>query len=300
MKIITTTVAGVLLAVAPFAVPAVFAQVTTATIATPTSAITAVVKSATSIQATLQAQITQLMQQIKTLQAQIAQIKTTQKTIASSFSTLRAQMRVGSTGQGVKTLQRLLASDPSIYPQGLVTGYYGRLTQDAVKKFQENHGISPVGEVGPETRMLLNSFLKHATSTIPMHFLRRVEGEQRSATSTDHMVIVCHRTGGSRVEVSQRIARRALFYSIKHGDSVGECEREVSHSKAGDHNKEIKSSNGEKSNTGDSNNGSVGESASTTPSEVSASSEGSTSHGTSAPVSGTNGNNTTSGDANGN
>ncbi len=226
MKIITTTAVGVLLAAMPFAVPAVFAQTTTATTTTPATTITAVVQSASGTQATLQAEIAQLLQQIKALQVQIAQIKTQQKTIVSSFAALRSQMRVGSRGKGVRVLQKLLASDPSIYPQGLVTGYYGRLTEDAVKKFQENHGISPVGQVGPETRMLLNSFLKRATSTISMNFLRKVEGEQENATSTNRMVAVCHRAGNSGRMISERIARRALFFHVRNGDSVGECEGE--------------------------------------------------------------------------
>lgn len=239
MKIITTTIVGALLAVTPFAVPVVFAATATTTVTTtattttptttvttPTATATAVIKSASSIQATLKAQIVLLMQQIKALQVQIAQIKTAQQTIVSSFTSLRSQMRVGSRGKDVKVLQKLLASDPSIYPQGLVTGYYGRLTEDAVKKFQENHGISPVGEVGPETRMLVNSFLKRATSTISRNFLRRAEGEQENATGGNRMVSVCHRTGNTGTKVSQRVARRALFSFVKRGDSVGECERE--------------------------------------------------------------------------
>ncbi len=226
MKIITTTAVGVFLAVAPFATPFAFAATATTTTTAPTATITTVAQSVSGMQATLQAQISQLIQQIKALQVQIAQIKTTQQTIKTSFVALRSQMRVGSRGRGVRVLQKLLASDPSIYPQGLVTGYYGRLTQAAVKKFQENHGISPVGEVGPETRMLMNSFLKRATSTIPMNFLREVEGEQRSATSTDRMVTVCHRAGNSGMMVSERIARRALFFHVRHGDSIGECDGE--------------------------------------------------------------------------
>ncbi len=232
MKIITTMVIGVFLAIIPLSVSTVFAQTATTTTVAQTATITAVVKTAAQIQATLQAQITQLLQQIKALQVQIAQIRTTQQTIKSSFVALRSQMRVGSKGEGVKVLQKLLASDPAIYPQGLVTGYYGHLTEDAVKKFQENHGISPVGEVGPQTRLLLNSFLKHATSTIPMNFLREAEGEQSDATSTRRMVIVCHRAGNSGIGISERIARRALFFHVRNGDSVGECKGEKNNNRA--------------------------------------------------------------------
>lgn len=226
-------VVGFVLAASPFIAPLAFAAVTTATnavttstVTAPTATVTAVVQSAPKIQVTLRAQIALLLQQVKALQVQIARIKTNQQTITKTFVTLRNQMRKGSRGKNVRVLQRLLASDPLVYPQGLVTGYYGSLTEKAVKKFQEDHGISPVGEVGPETRMLMNSFLKRATSTISMNFLREVEGEQRSATSTERTVIVCHRTGGSGIDVSERVARRALFSRIKRGDRIGRCESE--------------------------------------------------------------------------
>src|SRR4051812_40556058 len=42
----------------------------------------------------------------------------------------------GSHGDGVKLLQTLLASDPSLF-QGTVTGFFGPVTKSAVKKFQK-------------------------------------------------------------------------------------------------------------------------------------------------------------------
>jgi len=52
----------------------------------------------------------------------------------------------------VKELQKLLKQDKSIYPEGLVTGYFGRLTEAALKRFQERYGISVTGEVNSKTR----------------------------------------------------------------------------------------------------------------------------------------------------
>jgi peptidoglycan hydrolase-like protein with peptidoglycan-binding domain len=65
----------------------------------------------------------------------------------------------GSSGSGVSMLQEFLAADPSVYPQALVTGYYGSLTISAVQAFQVKNNIvssgdpstTGYGRVGPHT-----------------------------------------------------------------------------------------------------------------------------------------------------
>lgn len=66
----------------------------------------------------------------------------------------------GSKGEDVKALQQFLASDPSIYPEGDVTGFFGALTRKAVERFQEKYGVAKpgdvgFGDVGPMTRAKL-------------------------------------------------------------------------------------------------------------------------------------------------
>lgn len=56
----------------------------------------------------------------------------------------------------VSNLQTVLKTDPLIYPEGLVTGYFGKLTDAAVKRFQTKYGIESIGFVGPQTRAKLN------------------------------------------------------------------------------------------------------------------------------------------------
>ena len=41
----------------------------------------------------------------------------------------------GSSGLQVKRLQAMLKTMPDIYPEGLVTGYFGVLTEKAVQRF---------------------------------------------------------------------------------------------------------------------------------------------------------------------
>lgn len=78
---------------------------------------------------------------------------------AQTFTPINVQLGFGATGQEVRNLQTFLASDPSIYPQGLVTGYFGPLTRSAVMNFQSVYGISQVGRVGPQTLAKINSLI---------------------------------------------------------------------------------------------------------------------------------------------
>lgn len=70
---------------------------------------------------------------------------------------LYRQLQLGMSGSDVSDLQSFLARDTTIYPQGLVTGYFGTLTRAAVSKFQARNGIAVVGRVGPVTMAAINA-----------------------------------------------------------------------------------------------------------------------------------------------
>ncbi len=70
--------------------------------------------------------------------------------------TLTRQLQVGMRGSDVSSLQSFLANDRTLYPQGLVTGYFGYLTKSAVSNFQSRNGIAAVGRVGPATLPVIN------------------------------------------------------------------------------------------------------------------------------------------------
>lgn len=84
---------------------------------------------------------------------------------AGLFSTVNAadqitaQLDLGATGTNVTNLQQFLAADATLYPQGLVTGYYGSLTAAAVSRFQARYGFDQVGRVGPLTLAKINSLM---------------------------------------------------------------------------------------------------------------------------------------------
>ncbi len=66
--------------------------------------------------------------------------------------TILRTLRRGSSGEDVRRLQNYLSRLPDIYPEGLATGYFGSMTEAAVRRFQEQNGVPAVGIVGPLTR----------------------------------------------------------------------------------------------------------------------------------------------------
>lgn len=80
---------------------------------------------------------------------------------------LSRQLEVGMSGSDVSALQAYLATDASLYPEGLVTGYYGVLTRAAVMRFQSANGIPSVGRVGPLTLAALNARIGVGTNPAP-------------------------------------------------------------------------------------------------------------------------------------
>lgn len=77
--------------------------------------------------------------------------------LGASAAILNRQLDLTMTGSDVSALQTFLAADVTLYPQGLVTGYYGFLTKAAVSNFQSRNGIAAVGRVGPITLVALNN-----------------------------------------------------------------------------------------------------------------------------------------------
>jgi hypothetical protein len=78
---------------------------------------------------------------------------------ATSF-VINRNLALRDLGPEVTKLQGLLAGDTSIYPEKLITGYFGSLTQKAVQRFQCKYNIvcsgtpetTGYGVVGPKTR----------------------------------------------------------------------------------------------------------------------------------------------------
>jgi len=83
-------------------------------------------------------------------------------------------LKKGMQNSDVKRLQQLLASDVSIYPEGLTTGYFGQLTEKAIQRFQSKYNIvssgtpqtTGYGLVGPKTRTKLQEVFGQTTISL--------------------------------------------------------------------------------------------------------------------------------------
>ncbi len=115
----------------------------------------------------LLAQIKTLMAQIEELQKKMGQAQTELRTL------LKDNLKEGMTDEDIKKVQELLATDPDIYPRGLVTGYFGPLTKDALRRFQEKFKLKVTGEIDEDTKVYLENFLKEKFGdNIPPGLLR--------------------------------------------------------------------------------------------------------------------------------
>lgn len=78
---------------------------------------------------------------------------------------LTKNFKLGDRDHEITHIQELLATDPSIYPEGLTTGYFGLLTQKAVIRFQEKNNLITTGEINTETREKITETLKTQSIT---------------------------------------------------------------------------------------------------------------------------------------
>ncbi len=66
---------------------------------------------------------------------------------------------LGGENDSITLLQRVLASDSTIYPEAMVTGYFGTLTENALLRFQQVWNLEETGTFTDETRYVLSAAL---------------------------------------------------------------------------------------------------------------------------------------------
>jgi peptidoglycan hydrolase-like protein with peptidoglycan-binding domain len=120
----------------------------------------------------LQEQIEKLKAQIEALIIQIENWKDSRGDIreteeeAKELLKILKELKRGMKGDDVQLLQEFLATDPQIYPEGYTTGYFGPLTEKAVKNFQELAGIEDEdGVVGSKTLSKINELLEEGAGS---------------------------------------------------------------------------------------------------------------------------------------
>lgn len=125
-----------------------------------------------------QAQIAALLRQIEQLQAQLSALSG-QATAGSSTGNLACALSFarnfsagatdGTTNGEVSKLQRFLIRE-GVYPEALVTGYFGPLTSAALQRWQAANGITittpGIGAFGPKTRAAIRSKCGYVAATL--------------------------------------------------------------------------------------------------------------------------------------
>ncbi|MDP2676947.1 MAG: peptidoglycan-binding protein [bacterium] len=107
-----------------------------------------------------------LQKQIASLQAKIAGLKNLSgegglpNEVVPTIGSFQRYLERGATSDEVKYLQEFLATLPGVYPEKIITGYFGLLTENAVRRFQAKYGIDQLGVVGPRTRSKLNELVQ--------------------------------------------------------------------------------------------------------------------------------------------
>jgi len=78
----------------------------------------------------------------------------------------------GETSDNIGLIQKLLKTDPEIYPYQVVSGFFGPKTEEAIKNLQTRFKMNPVGVVGPATTELLEAFFaKYPDDNFPANAL---------------------------------------------------------------------------------------------------------------------------------
>ena len=61
----------------------------------------------------------------------------------------------------IEHLQEILALEGVSFPENLITGYFGGVTEKALKQFQTKHGLAQSGVIDSATQVKLNSITLH-------------------------------------------------------------------------------------------------------------------------------------------
>lgn len=91
-----------------------------------------------------------------------------------AYTTINSDLDLGEKNSDVTSLQTFFKDNTAIYPEGLVTGYFGGLSRAAVQRFQVENSIvssgsaatTGFGRVGPSTRTIINNLINQGGWTL--------------------------------------------------------------------------------------------------------------------------------------
>jgi hypothetical protein len=163
--------------------------------------------------------IQSLMKQIEDLKAKLATLR------GEVRSELKDGLKEGMTDEDIKKIQELLATDPTIYPKGLVTGYYGPMTKEAVLRFQARHELRTTGEVDAETKALILEYFKERNNgQIPRGLLQAPGIDKkiklRMITENGEVKIKCEDKKGSAFLCKEEFKEKHENKKNRHSSST--------------------------------------------------------------------------------
>jgi len=185
-------------------------------------------------------QIEQLLEQISNLQTEMLRLQGETKKVEKRIEKFTKSLQKGIKDEDVERLQEFLAQYPDIYPEGLITGYFGPLTEKAVTKFQEKHAedvLKPyglnkgTGFVGEKTMAKINKLLTEdigVSGQIPPGLIITPGIQKKVATTTAttsrRKIVICHYPPGNPdARHTITIDESALDAHLAHGDTIGPC-----------------------------------------------------------------------------
>jgi peptidoglycan hydrolase-like protein with peptidoglycan-binding domain len=144
--------------------------------------------------------------------------------LGAATSVLQEEAVYGNTNDTITRIQTLLATDPLIYADGTVSGFFGPKTQEAIRNLQARFGLDPVGVVGPATsELLMEFFVAYPGGSYPDDVLQsrptaRVLGAMATATSEPDQAPAPVASTPARTDVSTPI--REIHLTRDDGETV--------------------------------------------------------------------------------
>ncbi len=161
-----------------------------------------------------------------------------EKPIKKADGDFKSDLKKGSQGAEVKSLQQCLAQDPEVYPDGTVSGYFGNKTKTAVIKFQEKYAddiLKPwgfttgTGLVSETTREKLNELCgEESPETLALKFTL-VTVNQSQMVKTAELLKEQWKTVGAEVkikaikpfELEQEFIKPRNYEALLFGEVLG-------------------------------------------------------------------------------
>jgi peptidoglycan hydrolase-like protein with peptidoglycan-binding domain/copper chaperone CopZ len=178
----------------------------------------------------------ELITEMQTLRAEFAALATPVEVTTPapivlgsvSGSVLGSDLAYGSTNDDIKKIQKLLATDSTIYPYGVASGYFGPKTQEAVRSFQARFDLDTVGVVGPSTKALLEVFLAaYPDGNYPVDVLKQAKPTAQPVVSAQTTAPVVSESVPSNVLRSLSISVDEDEYLVKSYNSDGTRNRDL-------------------------------------------------------------------------